>query len=66
MAAWLAVIWLFLKSAGISSAARRVNVLLRWPLGSARLSSLLREAANELETGVPTAWAGRTYKRESR
>ncbi|MEM1422426.1 MAG: glycosyltransferase [Planctomycetota bacterium] len=58
---------LFLSAMGLVYAMQHApRQAVRWyPMGAWRVSSILLEAARDLEEGEPTRWGGRSYQREA-
>ncbi|MBX3388816.1 MAG: glycosyltransferase [Phycisphaeraceae bacterium] len=63
---WAGAIHRFLVLGGVARWWKRVAILLWWPVGSLQLAALLRRAAANLRTGIPTGWAGKSYVRPAR
>lgn len=63
---WSAAISTCLRQAGMRGALSRMFAQALWPIGCLRLARILREGAKELQTGIPTGWAGKTYSRPPR
>lgn len=63
---WAGAIHRFLVLGGVRSWWKRLAIVLWWPVGSLQLAGLLRRAASNLRSGVPTGWAGRSYARPAR
>ena len=59
--------FLFLSGMGLVYAMQHApRQAVRWyPMGAWRVSSILLEAARDLEEGEPTKWGGREYTREA-
>lgn len=63
---WVGAIHRFLVFGGVDRWWKRIAILLWWPTGSLVLAGILRRAAGNLRTGVPTGWAGKSYVRPPR
>lgn len=63
---WAGAIHRFLVLGGVDRWWKRVAILFWWPVGSLLLAALLRRAAANLRTGIPTGWGGKSYVRPAR
>ncbi len=58
------IIWFVAVATVCTMQSAPLRCVLAWPLGTLIVASIIREAARDLEKGVPISWGGKEYRLE--